>query len=140
MTVSDVSEAAACVRVELPPQLVAIAVGRAIVRRLVEFGSNDLQSSYLVAFTEVVANAIDEHQRRGITDAITVSARYGERPAIEVADCGGGVPPTRAEPEAFAERGRGLALARAFVERLDLTVDERGTTATLPLDEFGALR
>lgn len=129
--------------VGLAPEPSSIAIARSIVRRLTVFVSDDAASSYLTALTEVLANAIDEHQAAEVDADIVMTVVFGERDWVSVADRGRGLdhstrpnPPGPPRPDS----DRGLILARAFVERLALESTAQGTTATLPLSGHGIVR
>ena len=135
---------AGIVRLDLPARPVSIAVGRSTIRRIVTFRDEDAESSFLVAFTEIVSNAIDEHRRIGSDATIRVEIRSGAEESVVVSDAGEGIDERAADrseaPTPTTERGRGLALANAFVPDLDLDPSSSGTTATLPLAGFGIVR
>lgn len=130
--------------VRLPPRTVSIACGRSIVRRVVTFRSDDAASAFLIAFTEIFANAIDEHARIGSDESITVGVHIGEPDRIEVTDAGDGIEAqpdvSRSDRRRPSERGRGLALARAFVPTLSIETGPTGTSVTLPLEGLGIVR
>lgn len=130
----------------LTPEPVSIAISRSTIRRLVTFRGDDAESSFLVAVTEIVANAIDEHVRLGISAPVELTIRYGPSDVVEVSDSGHGLGEQTEAPQVTdsdgyqLERGRGLALARAFVPDLTVVSGDDGTTATLPLVGFGIVR
>lgn len=128
--------------VELPPSEVSIAVGRSVIRRLVTFVDADSESSYLVAATEILANAIDEHERIGSGKPIEMRVDYGDADTIRVIDAGEGFSADvdGGDVDESDERGRGLALARAFVDELEIASTPTGTTVTLPLAGRGIVR
>lgn len=137
----------ATVRLELPPAALSIAAGRSVIRRIVTFRNSDLESSFLIAFTEILANAVEEHHRLGLDDAIVVEIVQGDREWVCVADSGGGLMiDEHAEvlesvaANGMSERGRGLALAHAFVSEIAFVSSDYGTAATIPLDGFGIVR
>ena len=137
---------ASAVRLELPPQAVSIAVARAVIRRIVTFRDDDAQSSFLVAFTEIAANAIDEHERIGSAEPICVEVRSGSIDLVSVVDSGEGLKvesplePGPSAPKNASERGRGLALAYAFIDRMEIDSTTDGTTVRLPLTGLGLVR
>ncbi len=147
MSASPIDNTASTVRLELPPGSVSIAIGRSVIRRIVTFRDSDAESSFLVAFTEIIANAIDEHQRLALDERIVVEITRGAVEAVRVADAGegfdvsdvsaAGAPSTAG---AVSERGRGLALARAFVSDMELDSSSSGTSVLLPLPGFGIVR
>ncbi len=133
------------VRLELSPSPVSIAIGRSVIRRIVTFRDSDAESSFLVAFTEILANAVDEHRRLGLEETIAVEITQGPTESVRVIDAGSGIRNAGgdgmdAAADSVSERGRGLALARAFVEDLELESSTEGTAATLPLKGFGIVR
>jgi len=135
-------------RLELPPALVSLSISRSAVRRVVAFRDSDAESSFLVALTEIVANAIDEHTRLGIDQAVVLEMRFGSDELLRVIDAGEGFSadrgPASSGEEAPAddpeERGRGLALARALVPRIAIEANATGTVVTLPFAGFGIVR
>ncbi|WP_148288727.1 ATP-binding protein [Ilumatobacter nonamiensis] len=134
-------------RLNMPPSLVSIAISRSAVRRVVTFRDADTESSFLVALTEIVANAIDEHARGGHGRPIVLEVRFGADDLVRVIDTGDGfsdqiaasVKPDHVsgDPE---ERGRGLALARALVPTIEFETSGAGSTVTLPVAGFGIVR
>ena len=129
--------------VGLAPELTSISVARSIVRRMIVFVSDDAASSYLVALTEVLSNAIDEHHGAGVVDDVVMTVVFGDVDRISITDRGRGVDPTgRSDPEmdTHPESGRGLTLARAFVAGLVLESTTHGTRATLPLAGMGIVK
>lgn len=137
------------IQLEVPPEPVSIAIVRSAVRRLVAFRDDDASSSFLIALTEILSNAIDEHDRIGNGSAVVVTIESGLRDVVTVSDAGEGFDPTgytaMAMPAApqgsqVRERGRGIALAQAFVPLLSLRSGPAGTHAILPLDGLGIVR
>ena len=138
------------VRLDLPPAPVAIAIGRSVVRRIVTFRNSDAESSFLVAFTEILANAIDEHERSGLSSTISVEITRTPIEAVRVKDSGSGIDtanldqgPTatnEADSTSVSERGRGLALAHAFIDDIDFETSSTGTVVTMPLRGLGIMR
>ncbi len=137
------------VHIEVPPNPASIAIARSAVRRVVAFRNDDACSSFLISLTEILSNAIDEHVRIDSELPVLVAIESGERDTVSVRDAGHGFDPTahtaqspgaeRLESE-VRERGRGIALARAFVPALVLRSGPDGTEATLPLDGLGIVR
>jgi len=135
-------------RLELPPALVSLSISRSAVRRVVAFRDSDAESSFLVALTEIVANAVDEHTRLGIDRAVVLEMRFGSDELLRVIDVGEGFSADRRSvrsdaPEPAvdpAERGRGLALARALVPGIAIETSDTGTVVTLPFAGFGIVR
>jgi len=127
----------------LPNSLVSIAVARSVVRRVTTFASDDAQSSFLIALTEVVGNAVDEHVRLGSVDPVTMTVSYDDSDTVSVSDCGQGYD---AEPASVVpsnpsqESGRGLAIARSMVPEMAIESTGSGTTVTLPLVGLGIVR
>lgn len=144
MTTTDhVEHRGATVRLELSPLTVSIAVARSVVRRIVTFRDDEAESSFLVALTEIMANAVDEHQRIGSSTPIVVEVDERSE-VVRIADAGAGIRPGDVEvsvvPDAAIERGRGLSIARAFVFDLSIDSTPSGTTVALPLNGFGIVR
>lgn len=146
----DADRATATVRLELPASDVSIAVGRSVIRRIVTFRDDDATSSFLIAFTEIMANALDEHRRLSSNAPIIVEIEQAPDEIVRVSDSGSGMP-TSSEPStsrpgeastsgAKFERGRGLAIARAFVDGLEFQSSSAGTQVTLPLVGYGIIR
>lgn len=135
-------------RLNLPPTLVSIAISRSAVRRVVVFRDSDRESSFLVALTEIVANAVDEHARLGHGRPIVLEVRFGADEVVRVIDAGEGFsdsPHPVAADSATGngdpdERGRGLALARALVPTIEFETSRDGTAVTLPFAGFGIVR
>lgn len=129
--------------VALPAALDSIATARSIVRRVTSFTDDDAESSFLVALTEIVANAIDEHQRLCTEAAVVLTLSLDGDPVVSISDQGAGIAndgSVAAAPEATSESGRGLALARAFVPALVIESSAEGTTVSLPLGGLGVMR
>lgn len=140
---SDV-ETNSTIRLDLPARPLSIAVGRSVIRRVVTFRNEDASSSFLVAFTEIVSNAIDEHERIDSDAAIAIEIVSGPFEHVTITDSGSGLDVADTSdpeaPEAGVERGRGLALARALVPEVRFESSPSGTTVTLPLAGFGIIR
>ncbi len=131
------------VRLELRADAVSIAVGRAVIRRVVTFRETDAESSFLVAFTEIMTNAVDEHARRSSDAPIVVEIEQAPRDLVRVIDSGSGMTDeslASSPPDGSVERGRGLALARAFVDDIAFESTPSGTIVSLPLAGFGIIR
>lgn len=134
-----------CFGVELPVAEISVAVGRSVVRRVVVFRDDDAQSSFMVALTEILTNAVDEHRRRDVVHPVRLYVTGGAKESVTVLDAGGGFDSSSA-PSTVAfiadppQRGRGLALARAFVPMMTIESTTSGTVATLPLHGFGIVR
>lgn len=133
------------VAIEVPPAPVSIAIVRAMVRRTVAFRDDDAASTFLVALTEILGNAIDEHDRIGSFAPVVVTIESAERDVVHVRDAGAGLAASAGVEaadgaDACDERGRGILLARAFVPMMELLSGPGGTRATLPLDGLGVVR
>lgn|GEM_PF-2305245 len=135
------------VQVSLPVDDVAVAIARAMVRRVTTFASDDAESSFLIALTEVVSNAVDEHRDAGVVDPVVMTIDYESAEVVYVTDRGRGfddrsmLPPTgMADVEETDQSGRGLALARAFVPGIKFDSDDSGTTVSLPMVGIGIVR
>lgn len=131
------------VRIDLPVETFSVAIARSVVRRSFQFLTPEAESSFLIALTEVVVNAIDEHRRLSLDDPVTVMLQLGDEPSVIVTDRGSGfdlkrtlATAERHTPGPESEAGRGLTIARAFVPRLSFETDQTGTTATLPTGGF----
>lgn len=134
-------------RLNLPAMLVSIAISRSAVRRVVTFRDSDAESSFLVALTEIVANAIDEHVRIGHGRPIVLDVRFGDHDSVRVVDSGDGYAGRATDPiddpaggGVPSARGRGVILARALVPELTFDASDSGTVVTLPLAGFGIVR
>jgi len=129
--------------VTLPNSMISIAIARSVIRRITTFESDDAQSSFLVALTEVIGNAMDEHVRMDIAEPITLSVRCDSTDVVSVSDLGAGYDMTdesSAPDDPTHQSGRGLALARAFVPAMGVVSSDVGTTVTLPLVGLGIVR
>ena len=136
----------------LPPESTSISIARAVLRRTVRFGDDDVESRFLTAFTDLLINAIEEHQRSGISRAVTVSGSYGEGPAVAISDSGTGYTeagddshdgmssPTVHTDGMPSPRGRGVAIATLLVPDIHFESSSRGTTVTMPLAGYGVPR
>ncbi|MGA9277030.1 ATP-binding protein [Ilumatobacter sp.] len=134
-------------RLEMPPALVSISISRSTVRRVVTFRDSDAESTFLVALTEIVANAVDEHARLGVDRPIVLEVRFGSDELVRVIDSGEGfstalrsVPPIPIDGGEPDQRGRGLLLARALVPAIAFESSRTGTVVTLPFAGFGIVR
>ena len=126
--------------VELPISDVSMAVARATIRRVVAFVDDDAESSFLIAVTEVLANAVDELEHIGSTDPIVVRVEFGDDAAVSVIDRGRGITSTLTGRPPGPDRGRGLIVAQAFVPGIEFHFHGQGTTVRLPLAGFGGVR
>jgi len=139
----DVGETTRRFEVSLPVSNVAVSIARSLIRRITTFVSDDAESSYLVALTEVIGNAVDEHGAAGLDAPILVVVDYEDADVVRVIDQGRGMSEqdrARTPAETTAESGRGLALARAFVPDMTFDTSDTGTTVTLPLAGLGIIR
>jgi len=130
-------------QVSLPATDIAVSIARSMVRRITTFASDDAESSFMVALTEVVGNAVDEHRTIGVTAPVIMVVTYEGPEVIRIIDAGRGIRSdveTAPPSDASDESGRGLALARAFVPDMDFSVTGSGTTVTLPLAGLGIIR
>ena len=130
-------------RVALPPDDIAVSIARSMVRRITTFVSDDAESSFLVALTEVIGNAVDEHRDAKIIEAVVMVVSYDEVDVVHVIDSGRGfVADTDhlSPPPVSEQSGRGLTLARAFVPDMSFDTSESGTTVSLPLSGLGIIR
>lgn len=130
-------------RLYLPPVAGSLAAARTALRRVIRFTDEDSQSRFLTAFTEVVINAIEEHQRMGVDRAVVVTADLSTTPRVSVSNATEPGYGARALIEAdhtdemTSDRGRGLLMARALVPRATFDMTDRDVTVTLPLEPFG---
>lgn len=138
-------------RLLLPPDSTSIAVARSVIRRTVRFRNDDSESRFLTGFTDLLINAIEEHQRRGIDEPIVVAAEFGQASLVSITDVGGGYTASDADglfgnparvvhTDRMPERGRGVAIATLLVPGLTIDSSDSGTTVTLPLEGSGVLR
>ena len=118
---------------EMPPEALEVAAARASVRDHLLAAGVDVDTMYLVAFTEVVMNAADEHRRRGVDRPVVITVEADDH-VVEVADRGFGYDPAdRAARGDVDDGGFGLDLAEAGAPGLRwATNDHGGTTFTLP--------
>lgn len=137
------------IRIEVPPEPGSVAIARSAVRRVVAFRDDDACSSFLISLTEILSNAIDAHQRIEVDSSVVVTIESGQRDVVVVSDEGGGFDPAPftalAVPDdapgaEIRERGRGIALAQAFVPLMAVGSGPAGTRVTLPLDGLGIVR
>ena len=135
------------IQVEVPPVAGSIAIARSVVRRTVIFRDDHAHSSFLLAVTEILANAIDEHDRLGLGTAITATIESDDDgvAVVRIGDVGDGFDPTDRgsgvdEDGRPSDRGRGIALAEAFVPGLTFESGPAGTVASLPLAGMGIVR
>jgi anti-sigma regulatory factor (Ser/Thr protein kinase) len=149
--IDDVSVMAATgsFRLSLPPAMVSISISRSAVRRVVVFRDADAESSFLVALTEIVANAIDEHVRVGRDRPIVLEVNFGVVDSVRVIDAGDGLADLSGTSSSSqhpsggddpGERGRGLVLARAMVPTIEFETSDSGTVVTLPIAGYGIVR
>lgn len=129
--------------VALPLSDVSVSIARSLMRRITTFVSDDAQSSFLIALTEVVGNAVDEHRAAGLDAPIVVIVDYGDADVVQIVDRGRGMRADvrpGAPASTSSDSGRGLALARAFVPDMTFDTSAAGTTVTLPLAGLGTIR
>lgn len=129
--------------VSLPPTDVSVAIARSMIRRIAVFASEDAESSFLVALTEVVGNAVDEHRNTGIADPVSLVVQYGNIDVVRVVDSGRGIDlidRSTSRSTTSDQSGRGLTLARAFVPGMTFDTTGNGTTVSLPLTGLGIVR
>lgn len=129
--------------VALPVSDIAVSIGRSLLRRITTFVSDDAESSFLIALTEVIGNAVDEHRARGLDAPVVIVVDYDDVDGVRIVDQGRGMSVDEragAPAPVSAESGRGLALARAFVPDMTFDSSTSGTTVTLPLAGLGIIR
>lgn len=114
---------------ELPPDLLAPAEARAVVRDLLEqWGYRDLIDDATLVVSELVANAVEHAE-----PASVVVANRGEGVLrIEVRDQGDGDPVERPQ-SGSAERGRGLMIVSALASSWGVRTAERSKTVWVEL-------
>lgn len=137
-------------RLSLPPESTSIAIARAVIRRTFRFADSDAESRFLTAFTDLMLNAIDEHQRLDSVDPIVVTGDFGSEPGVAVADAGSGYSPPattddQSEPSSGTAatpkpRGRGVEIATALVPGIRFDTSGGGTVVTIPLGNLGVVR
>lgn len=114
---------------ELPPDLLAPAEARVVVRRLLErWGYRDLVDDATLVVSELVANAVEHAD-----EASVVLLNRGEGGLrIEVRDQGPGV--LAEQPgSGTAERGRGLMIVSALASSWGVHTEERSKTVWVEL-------
>lgn len=112
------------------------AEARHLARQHFDFEDDDVEAVHLVAFSEIVQNAIHAHLHDGIEQPIEVTFT-ADPPMWSVVDHARGFdiesvldkPP----PPTTAASGRGLLIAKAFVPAIQIQSGLTGTTVRLPL-------
>lgn len=125
------------IRLTFPPDLRHAALVRACIRDAASFRSDDAESSYLVAVTEIVVNAIEASAGSSRSSApgglpVVVELWSGSDARVEVHDRVGSSEYGTVKPDHL---GAGLTIAEAFVSGLTVDTTPRGTTVRLPLRE-----
>ncbi len=118
-------------RLQIEPDVEQIARARDFVRS--SLGPEPVDALFLVGVSEVVTNAIDEHNRVG-SDAPVIVAVDPDEIAVHVADLGQGFHPRhRHRREVLGQRGRGLIIAKTGAPGLRWRPNSpNGTIFTLP--------
>ncbi len=130
-------------RVRLAPTAPSVAIARSAIRRVVRFRTEDDESRYLTAFTEIVVNAIEAHERMPTDDAVEVNVDLGSAPCVSVWNLATDGPHGFMTAEAdhtgdmTGERGRGLLMATALVPGIVFEESDTSVSVTLPLGGFG---
>jgi len=106
---------------------------RDFVRPMLNGRDADSDTLFLIAFTEVVVNAIDAHAAAGSNESIVIWIDTADR-VIEVADRGAGFDPAkRTVADVDATNGRGLDIISALVpEAMWRPNAPQGTVCVLP--------
>lgn len=117
------------VRLTVPADLAHAPLIRSCVRDALTFASDHHESSFLVALTEVVVNAVAAAEED--TASPIVIELFGLPDAhVVVSNVVGHVAPDRSGPD---ELGAGLSIAAAFVADLCVDTDRRGTRVRIGL-------
>ena len=140
----DAGVAEPTVRVFLSPDVASVAVARSAVRRAVRFDTDDLASRFLTALTEIVVNAIEQHQGAESESSIIVDLDLGDGASVAVAnEADGGSVDLDARSVGHTDdvrnsRGRGLSMARVLVPAMTISQSDSDIRITLPLRGFGS--
>jgi hypothetical protein len=101
---------------DIEPDLTEISRAREFVARSLAPGPVD--GLFMVAVSELVTNAVEEHRRIGATSPITIAVDPGAS-TVRITDRGRGFAPADSRPsEPLAARGRGLHIARTLAPGL----------------------
>ena len=110
-----------------------VAVARSFVAGAL--GHERADPLFLVAVSEVITNAVEEHGRIGSDEAITIAVDAGSA-TVKIADRGRGFEPGSQRPTSpgsLEDRGRGLVIARAVAAGLTWEPNHpTGTIFVLP--------
>lgn len=121
------------IRLTVPAELVHASLARACVRDAVSFRSDDHESSFLVALTEVMVNAIEATQgvpADGNRQPVVVELFGPPDARVVVSDSVGHATQNAGKTDHL---GAGLSIAEAFVADLDIDTDAGGTRVRLGL-------
>lgn len=119
-------------KLHLPPDTTRIGEARRFVARTLE--PLEVDELFLVAVTEVITNAIEEHRRIGCEAPVTIDIDV-DAGTVRIADVGRGYA-SAAVPtphDLLADRGRGLMIAQAITPTMTWEPNQpTGTVFTLP--------
>lgn len=126
--------------VRLPADDRASWFARAVLRRVV-IAPDEQLTSLLLAVSEIVANAIDEHRRHHVEQPVELHVCSGATPRATVVDHGRGLLPSGPDDLGDArptdgwapESGRGLVIAHGLVPGIEIEADDTGSRVSVPL-------
>jgi len=126
---SQSPEAHTTITFESPPTALGVSTARnTVLHHLGEVGV-DVDAMYLVALSEILTNAVDEHQRRHVDLPVVVTID-AERELVRIEDRGAGYDPADREARRRVEGGAfGLDLAEHGVPGLHWSATPGGGTA-----------
>jgi|GEM_PF-2482770 len=102
---------------------------RHVIRQTLPPLSQDQQSRYLGAVTEIAVNAIDASKR---AETIRVTLVLAPRPSVTISDFGSGFDPAHPPASDSDSLGQGLTIAAASVPGIIIDSSPSGTSVTLP--------
>ncbi len=121
------------IRLTVPSLLEHATLVRACLRDALAFRTDDDESSFLLAVTEIVINAIEASAHGAdVADRpdVVVELWGGPDPRVEVSDRAGGMGRDVDKPDHL---GAGMSIAAAFVSDLRVETDDDGTRVRIGL-------
>lgn len=120
-------------QLQIEPEATELARARHFVLSVLE--PIDVDALFLVAVSELITNAIEEHRKLQIPDPVSISVDP-ESVTVYVADRGRGFDPSaRPDRDNLGVRGRGLLIAEAVAPGLRWEPNEPdGTIFVLPYE------
>ena len=133
------------VEIEIPPAFEHLAMVRSVLSNALgaeQVLKNERLQDLRLAASEAATNAIEAHQRGGLTTSVQIRVEIDDRDVrVVVTDRGGGFDPSTLKPHPPVtdperleyERGLGVTLMRRLTDGCEINSGPKGTTVVLTM-------